>query len=94
MQAGRLEDAALDRLRDGYRTHWNLPGTREMLARGSHVMLRGDKDFGTLLMREGSPITSLERGMMVGSIQCSEELRSGYVYRAARRLTQRVYREY
>ena len=79
MQAGRLEDAALDRLRDGYRTHWNLPGTREMLARGSHVMLRGDKDFGTLLMREGSPITSLERGMMVGSIQCSEELRSGYV---------------
>jgi len=66
VQAGRLEDAALDRLRDGYRTHWN----------------------------EGSPITSLERGMMVGSIQCSEELRSGYVYRAARRLTQRVYREY
>ncbi|KAH8059012.1 hypothetical protein JL722_5560 [Aureococcus anophagefferens] len=64
VQAGRLEDAALDRLRDGYRTHWNLPGTREMLARGSHVMLRGDKDFGTLLMREGSPITSLERGMM------------------------------
>lgn len=94
IQAGRLEDAALDRLRDGYRTHWNLPGTRELLAAGSHVMLRGDKDLGTLLLREGAAVTSLAPGMMVGSVRASQELRSGYVYRTVRRLSQRVYREY
>ena len=94
VQAGRLEDAALDRLRDGYRTHWNLPGTKDLLAHGSHLMIRGVKDFGTMLLREGAPITSLQDGMMVGSVQASEELRSGYVYRATRRLAQRVFREY
>ena len=45
-QAGMLEDRAMQRLRDAYRTHWNLPGTREVLSRGGRVMVPGDADLG------------------------------------------------
>ena len=38
-RAGMLEDRAMQRLRDAYRTHWNLPGTREVLSRGGRVMV-------------------------------------------------------
>ena len=57
-------------------------------------MVRGDKDLGTMLLNEGGMVTSLEKGMLVGTVEASTELQSGYVFKALRRLTQRVYREY
>ena len=53
-QAGMLEDRAMQRLRDAYRTHWNLPGTREVLSRGGRVMVPGDADLGNTLLRNGT----------------------------------------
>ena len=46
----RLEASAADVLRGAYRTHWNLPGTRQALAHGCHLMLRGAGDVGDLLL--------------------------------------------
>ena len=46
----QLEEAALDRLRDAYRTHWNLPGTRQALAQGCHLMLRARADVGAAVL--------------------------------------------
>lgn len=45
-----LEEAARDTLRGAYRTHWNLPATRNALAHGCHLMLRGAQDIGELLL--------------------------------------------
>ena len=53
-QAGMLEDRAMQRLRDAYRTHWNLPGTREVLSRGGRVMVPGDADLGRTLLRNST----------------------------------------
>ena len=53
-QAGMLEDRAMQRLRDAYRTHWNLPGTREVLSRGGRVMVPGDADLGSTLLRNST----------------------------------------
>ena len=39
-----LEEEALELLREAYRVHWNLPGTREALAHGQHIMLGGAAD--------------------------------------------------
>lgn len=39
------DDLAKEKLRNIYRMNWNLPGTREALARGSHLMLWGDDDL-------------------------------------------------
>jgi hypothetical protein len=45
-----LEEAARDTLRSAYRTHWNLPATRNALAHGCHLMVRGAQDIGELLL--------------------------------------------
>jgi len=37
---------ALDHIREAYRSSWSLPGTRESLGNGCHLMLRGGLDFG------------------------------------------------
>ncbi|GMH50847.1 hypothetical protein TL16_g00884 [Triparma laevis f. inornata] len=68
---------ALDHLREAY--SWSLPGTREALARGSHLMLRGALDFGSLLLgRRGEQSVTI----------------SGKAKRRLRSLVQQVYREY
>ena len=43
-QWARAEALARDRLRAAYRFAWNLPFTREVLARCSHLMLGGERD--------------------------------------------------
>ena len=53
-RAGMLEDRAMQRLRDAYRTHWNLPGTREVLSRGGRVTVPGDADLGNTLLRNST----------------------------------------
>jgi hypothetical protein len=50
LEQRRLDAAARDCLRAAYRTHWNLPGTREALAQGGRLMLRGAADVGALLL--------------------------------------------
>jgi hypothetical protein len=40
-----VENEVLERLRDSYRFHWNLPFTRETLASCSHLMLLSDRDI-------------------------------------------------
>jgi len=73
---------AVDHLREAYRTSWSLPGTREALANGSHIMLRGGMDFGSLLLgRKGEGES--------GSVKVG-----GKSKRLLRKLVQQVYREY
>jgi hypothetical protein len=82
LQYKDLVDQALDHLREAYRTSWSLPGTREALANGSHIMLRGGMDFGTMLLgRKG--------GTGTGSVKLGGSSR-----RTLRALVKQVYREY
>mmetsp|Transcript_24963 Transcript_24963/g.99140 ORF Transcript_24963/g.99140 Transcript_24963/m.99140 type:complete len:1130 (+) Transcript_24963:107-3496(+) len=46
LAARHLEHAALDKLRDAYRTQWNLPQVRTALAHGSHLIVPGDGELG------------------------------------------------
>lgn len=55
-----LEMAALERLRDAYRTFWNLPENRRLLSAGAHLLVRSPRDtaehiFSTLEGRAWSP---------------------------------------
>ncbi len=75
----RLVKEALDCLREAYRTSWSLPGTREALASGSHVMIRGALDYGSILLGRAK-----QNGANV----------SGKSKRKLRTLVKQVYREY
>ena len=77
----QLVNEALDHLREAYRTSWSLPGTREALSMGSHIMLRGALDFGNLMLgRKG--------------VEANQPSISGKSKRMLRSLVQQVYREY
>jgi hypothetical protein len=79
-----LVSQALDHLREAYRTSWSLPGTREALANGSHIMLRGGMDFGSLLLGRKGDSEDGGGGVKLG----------GQSKRTLRTLVQQVYREY
>jgi hypothetical protein len=71
----QLEMAARETLRDAYRVHWNLPGTRAALAHGSHLMLRGFGDIGALLLgpRRGSSHHEVGNNHSDGEDELEEE---------------------
>jgi len=76
----QLLNDALDHLREAYRTSWSLPGTREALSMGSHIMIRGALDFGNLLMGRKTGV--------------NQPTISGKSKRTLRNLVKQVYREY
>jgi len=85
-----LTDEALDHIREAYRTSWSLPGTRESLGNGSHIMLRGGMDFGSILV--GRPVGG---GVLVAeSAAASSSPVTGFTKKVLRELVMQVYREY
>jgi hypothetical protein len=44
-EIARLEHEARERLRDVYRSQWNMPTVRKVLATGSHLMMWGHEDI-------------------------------------------------
>jgi hypothetical protein len=76
------EDEVLERLRDAYRTHWNLPSTRRALAHGSHLMVPSEADTLT-----GDEAEAEAAGAPMG-------VGVGQTAATMRRLLRTVYREY
>jgi hypothetical protein len=77
-----VEDEVLERLRDAYRTHWNLPSTRRALAHGSHLMVPSEADTLT-----GDEAEAEAAGAPMG-------IGVGQTAATMRRLLRTVYREY
>ncbi|KAJ1457970.1 hypothetical protein M885DRAFT_514512 [Pelagophyceae sp. CCMP2097] len=97
-QAARLEEAALDRLRDAYRAHWNAPMIRASLAHGSHIMARGLLDDADLVRRAEAQIHRDAKHCLLPLSQPLNDLaeapHGGHARRRFRRLAQQVFREY
>lgn len=84
-RAAALEDQAAEAYRNLYRTAWNLPHTRQVLAGCSHLMIWGDEDVVTNF-GDMNGLINLGSGADAGSTPVS--------LRIMMRVAQSVYREY
>ena len=50
----KYENDALDRLREAYRTLWNFPENRKLLARGGHLHVAAPEDLADEAFRSES----------------------------------------